>query len=39
MKDFLQTLATQRRDGHRHYHHSRINHSLHLLSAICFLAA
>lgn len=39
MKDFLQTLATQRWDDHRYYHHSRINQSLHLVSAICFVIA
>jgi hypothetical protein len=27
----------QRWDDHRFYHHSRINQSLHLLSALCFL--
>jgi hypothetical protein len=36
---FLQELATQRRDDHRYYHHSRINQSLHLVSAISFLCA
>jgi hypothetical protein len=40
-KPFLQTLAhtlrVQRWDDHRYYHHSRINQSLHLLSAIFFL--
>ena len=35
----MQTLAVQRWDDHRYYHHSRINQSLHLLSAICFLCA
>jgi hypothetical protein len=39
VKEFLQTLATQRWDDHRYYHHSRINQSLHLVSAICFLIA
>src|ERR1700754_4286116 len=39
MQSFLQALQTQRRDDHRYYHHSRINQSLHLLSAISFLAA
>jgi hypothetical protein len=39
MKHFLQVLATQRWDDHRYYHHSRINQSLHLLSAICFVIA
>jgi hypothetical protein len=36
---FRQALAEQRWDDHRFYHHSRINQSLHLLSAICFLCA
>jgi hypothetical protein len=36
---FLQTLRTQRWDDHRYYHHSRINQSLHLVSAISFLVA
>lgn len=39
MNDFLKTLETQRWDDHRYYHHSRINQSLHLLSAISFLVA
>lgn len=39
MRDFLQTLATQRWDDHRYYHQSRINQSLHLISAISFLVA
>lgn len=37
--DFLQALRTQRWDDHRYYHHSRINQSLHLLSALSFLCA
>ncbi len=32
-------LAVQRWDDHRLYHHSRINQSLHLLSAISFVIA
>ena len=36
---FLQELAMQRWDDHRYYHHSRINQSLHLVSAISFLCA
>jgi hypothetical protein len=36
---FLQELAMQRWDDHRYYHHSRINQSLHLVSAISFLFA
>ena len=39
MHDFLQTLKTQRWDDHRYYHHSRINQTLHLVSALSFLAA
>ena len=39
MEQFLQTLREQRLDDHRYYHHSRINQSLHLLSAICFVVA
>ena len=39
MKGFLQALATQRWDDHRYYHHSRINQTLHLLSALSFLVA
>jgi hypothetical protein len=37
MSGFLKTLEEQRWDDHRYYHHSRINQSLHLLSAISFL--
>ena len=36
---FFDELQTQRWDDHRYYHHSRINQSLHLLSAFCFLSA
>jgi len=36
---FLETLKTQRWDDHRFYHHSRINQSLHFLSALSFLTA
>ena len=39
MHKFLTELRTQRWDDHRYYHHSRINQSLHLLSAISFLVA
>jgi len=39
MNHFLDELRTQRWDDHRYYHHSRINQSLHLVSAICFLVA
>jgi hypothetical protein len=38
MNEFLQTIRTQRWDDHRFYHHSRINQSLHLISALCFIA-
>ena len=37
MHGFLDALRTQRWDDHRYYHHSRINQSLHLVSAISFL--
>ena len=37
MNRFLSSLKEQRWDDHRFYHHSRINQSLHLLSAISFL--
>jgi len=36
---FMQTLRTQRWDDHRFYHHSLVNQSLHLVSAISFLVA
>ena len=36
---FLETLRIQRWDDHRYYHHSRVNQSLHLISAISFLVA
>jgi hypothetical protein len=39
MNGFLEALRVQRWDDHRYYHHSRINQSLHLLSAISFLFA
>jgi hypothetical protein len=39
MNDFLRTLQIQRWDDHRYYHHSRINQTLHLISAISFLVA
>ena len=39
MQRFLEALRVQRWDDHRFYHHSRINQSLHLLSAISFLCA
>jgi hypothetical protein len=39
VNDFLKTLHTQRWDDHRYYHHSRINQSLHFISALSFIAA
>lgn len=39
MKDFFETLQTQRWDDHRYYHHDRINQSLHLVSALSFVLA
>ena len=39
MQSFLRELAVQRWDDHRFYHHSRINQSLHLLSALTFVAS
>ena len=37
MQNFLAELKKQRWDDHRYYHHSRINQSLHFVSAISFL--
>src|SRR5271154_1482716 len=39
MRNFWAELQMQRWDDHRYYHHSRINQSLHLLSAISFIVA
>jgi len=39
MPSFAEALRTQRWDDHRYYHHSRINQSLHLLSALSFIVA
>jgi hypothetical protein len=36
---FLEALREQRWDDHRYYHHSRINQSLHLVSAVSFVVA
>jgi len=36
---FRDALREQRWDDHRLYHHSRVNQSLHLFSACCFLAS
>jgi hypothetical protein len=39
MRNFFEALRTQRFDDHRYYHHSRINQSLHFISAISFVVA
>jgi hypothetical protein len=39
MSEFFKQLSIQRWDDHRYYHHSRINQSLHLVSAISFVCA
>jgi len=39
IKDILENLKVQRWDDHRYYHHSRINQSLHFISACSFLIA
>jgi hypothetical protein len=39
MQNFWEELRSQRWDDHRYYHHSRINQSLHFLSAISILVA
>jgi hypothetical protein len=39
MTGFFEMLRVQRWDDHRYYHHSRVNQSLHLLSAVSFLCA
>lgn len=39
MHGFFEALRIQRWDDHRYYHHSRVNQSLHLLSALSFLTA
>jgi hypothetical protein len=39
MSEFFKQLAIQRWDDHRYYHHSRLNQTLHLISAISFLVA
>jgi 2-hydroxy-palmitic acid dioxygenase Mpo1-like len=36
---FREALAEQRWDDHRYYHHNRVNQSLHLVSAMAFLAS
>ncbi len=39
MSEFFKQLSIQRWDDHRYYHHSRINQSLHFISALSFLFA
>jgi hypothetical protein len=39
MTSFLDLLRIQRWDDHRYYHHSLVNQSLHLLSAVSFVFA
>jgi hypothetical protein len=39
MTSFLDLLRIQRWDDHRYYHHSLVNQSLHLLSAVSFVCA
>ncbi|TSE27405.1 hypothetical protein Tsedi_00240 [Tepidimonas sediminis] len=39
LQRFLHTLREQRWDDHRYYHQSRINQTLHLISAISFVVA
>jgi hypothetical protein len=39
MSAFFEQLAIQRWDDHRYYHQSRINQTLHLVSAVSFLVA
>jgi hypothetical protein len=39
MTKFLEALEVQRWDDHRYYHHSRINQSLHFVSALSFLCS
>jgi hypothetical protein len=39
MDGFLEALRIQRWDDHRYYHHSTINQTLHLVSALSFLSA
>ena len=37
--NFFEELKQQRWDDHRYYHHNRVNQTLHLLSASCFLTS
>src|SRR5688500_13996166 len=39
MRTFAEELRLQRWDDHRFYHHSRINQSLHFISACTFMVA
>jgi len=39
VNEFLKQLEIQRWDDHRYYHHSRINQTLHFISAISFVVA
>jgi len=39
MNEFFRQLKIQRWDDHRYYHHSRVNQTLHFISAISFLVA
>ena len=39
MSNFFQELHVQRWDDHRYYHHSRINQTLHLISASTFIVS
>jgi len=39
MASFFAALQVQRMDDHRYYHHSRINQSLHFVSALSFVCA
>jgi hypothetical protein len=39
VNDFFKTLEVQRWDDHRYYHHSRINQTLHFISAMSFVVA
>ncbi|MDP3084243.1 MAG: hypothetical protein Q8N44_11220 [Rubrivivax sp.] len=39
MNEFFKTVEVLRWDDHRYYHQSRINQTLHLISAISFLVA
>jgi hypothetical protein len=39
MNEFFKALEVQRWDDHRYYHHSRINQTLHFISALSFIVA